>query len=90
MGSAAALFKGAVTKEQQKQALDGFRAPLGKMVSRKVKSRQYTEKLPGAPDGKYVVIEFETVFEQKSEAIETVNPTLDPDGSWRVAGYSIR
>src|SRR5262245_14693578 len=69
---ASKLFRGAVTQEQWVQALKGTRAPLGKVVSRKIKSRQYTEKLPGAPDGKYVVIQFDTVFENKPSAVETV------------------
>ena len=68
----------------------GCAGPLGNLVSRKVKSREYTEKLPGAPDGKYVVIQYETVFEKKSSAIETVTPMVDPDGAWRVSGYFIR
>jgi opacity protein-like surface antigen len=87
---AARLFKGAVTKEQWTQALAGVRPPLGKVVSRKVLSRQYAEKLPGAPDGKYVTIQYETVFENKASAVETITPMLDPDGAWRVSGYFIR
>jgi hypothetical protein len=87
---AAKLFKGAVTKEQWKQAAAGVRGPLGKLVSRKVKSREYTEKVPGGPDGKYVVIQYETAFENKASAIETVMPMIDPDGAWRVSGYFIR
>ena len=87
---AAKLFKGGVTKEQWKQAAAGVRTPLGKVVSRKLKAREYTEKLPGAPDGKYVVIQFDTVFEKKAAAVETVTPMVDPDGVWRVSGYFIR
>ncbi len=87
---AAALFKGALTKEQWAQMLPGVRNPLGKVISRKVASRQYAEKMPGAPDGKYVVIRFETVFEKKASAVETVVPMLDPDGVWRVSGYFIK
>jgi hypothetical protein len=87
---AAELFKGAVTKEQWRQAASGARKPLGKLVSRKLKSRQYMEQMPGAPDGKYVVIQFDAVFENKSAAVETVTPMLDPDGTWRVSGYYIR
>src|SRR4030042_1345145 len=60
---AAKLFKGAVTKEQWTQALAGVWPPLGKVISRKVTSRQYSEKVPGFPDGKYVTIQYETVFE---------------------------
>lgn len=87
---AAKLFKGAVTKDQWKQAAAGVRGPLGKVISRKVKSREYKEKVPGAPDGKYVIVQFDTVFEKKSSAVETVTPMLDPDGKWRVSGYFIR
>ena len=46
--------------------------------------------LPGAPDGKYVVIQYDTVFENKSSAVETIIPMADPDGAWRVSGYFIR
>ncbi len=87
---AAKVFKGAVTKEQWTGAIAGVRPPLGKVVSRKVTSRQYTEKLPGAPEGKFVVIQYETVFENRASAVETVTPMLDPDGVWRVSGYFIR
>jgi hypothetical protein len=87
---AAKLFKGAVTKEQWTQALAGVRPPLGKVISRKAMSRQYSEKMPGAPDGKYVTIQYETVFENKASAVETITAMVDPDGVWRVSGYFIR
>ncbi|HXV64310.1 MAG TPA: DUF4019 domain-containing protein, partial [Vicinamibacteria bacterium] len=56
-GQAAALFRSAVSTDQWSQQLRAARAPLGSLVSRKVKSKQYAESLPGAPDGKYVVIQ---------------------------------
>lgn len=88
--AAAELFKGAVTKDQWSQSLAGTRPPLGKVISRKVTSRQYSEKVPGAPDGKYVIIQYESAFEKKATAVETITPMLDPDGTWRVSGYFIR
>jgi len=36
------------------------------------------------------VIQFDAVFENKSSAVETVTPMLDPDGVWRVSGYFVR
>jgi Protein of unknown function (DUF4019) len=87
---AATLFKGAVTVEKWEQAVGGVRAPLGKLVSRKVESRKYLEQVPGGPDGKYVVLRFETVFRNKASAIETVTPMVDPDGVWRVSGYFVK
>ena len=87
---AAKAFKGAVPKEQWTRMLAGVRPPLGKVVSRKLASRQYGENIPGAPEGKYVTIQYETAFENKPSAVETVTPMLDPDGVWRVSGYYIR
>jgi len=46
--------------------------------------------MPGAPDGKYVAIQYEAVFEEKASGVETITPMLDPDGVWRVSGYFIR
>ena len=87
---AAEYFKNAVKPDQWEQAVQAVRKPLGKLVSRKVKSATFKTALPGAPDGQYVVIEFETSFENKKSAIETVTPMLDKDGKWRVSGYYIK
>jgi len=87
---AATLFKKAVTKEKWEQAMKQVREPLGKLLSRKVKSATYTTTLPGAPDGEYVVIQFETSFANKKSAVETVTPMMDTDGKWHVSGYFIR
>lgn len=87
---AASLFRNAITQDQWKQAARGVRDPLGKVVSRKVTSRQFTEHLPGAPDGRYVVLQYDTVFANKASAVETITPMLDTDGAWRVSGYFIK
>jgi hypothetical protein len=87
---ASGLFKAAVTKEQWQDSLKAFRIPLGKVLVRKLKSKQYTRTLPGVPDGEYVVIQYETTFEKKQSAIETITPMLDKDGNWRVSGYYIK
>jgi hypothetical protein len=87
---AAALFKGAMTQEKWRLAVNGARRPLGKVISRKLKSREYTTTVPDAPAGQYVVIQFETAFERRHDTVETVTPMLDPDGSWRVSGYHVR
>jgi hypothetical protein len=88
--SASGYFKKAVTKKQWEQQIQAVREPLGKTVSRTVKSKQYTTTLPGAPDGEYVVIQFDSSFTNKKTAVETVTPMLDKDGMWRVSGYYIK
>jgi opacity protein-like surface antigen len=87
---AAELFRNAVTKEVWKQQLGAVRGPLGAVGKRTLRSTTFTRSLPGAPDGEYVVIQYDTSFANKTSAIETVTPMRDPDGVWRVSGYYIR
>ncbi len=87
---AADYFKGAVSTEQWQQTMEAVRKPLGNTVSRVLKSKRYHTSLPGAPDGEYVVIQFNTSFDNKKSAIETVTPMKDEDGKWRVSGYYIK
>ena len=88
--SSAALFKAAITKLDWEKAVKSARFPLGALKSRKLKSATFTRRLPGAPDGEYVVIQFDAQFENKAAAIETVTPMREKDGSWRVSGYYIK
>lgn len=87
---AAELFRKAVPKATWAAQLEGVRAPLGKLETRRVKSTQAATSLPGAPDGHYVVIQFDAAYANKKSAVETVTPVLEKDGAWRVSGYYIR
>jgi hypothetical protein len=88
--ASASLFRNAISSDAWCQASMAARTPLGAMRTRKVKSATFMTTAPGAPDGKYVVIVFDTTFEKKATAQETVTPMLDADGTWRVSGYYIR
>ena len=97
---AAKAFKGAVKQAEWSQMAGGARAPLGKMASRKLKSREYTEKAPTTRviggrvytlgEGRYVILHYDAAFESKPAAVETITVMADPDGAWRVSGYLIR
>jgi hypothetical protein len=87
---AAAYFRNSVSEQKWEQAAQGVRKPLGELISRKVKTAMYKTSLPGAPDGEYVVMQFESSFANKKSAVETVTTVLDKAGKWRVVGYFIR
>ena len=87
---AAGSFKTAVSKQQWENAIGPVRKPLGELISRKLKSATYAKSLPGAPDGEYVVLQFDASFANKKDAIETVTPMLEKDGTWKVSGYFIK
>jgi len=86
----AEIFRRAVTSDGWEQKMSIHREPLGKLISREVKSAKYRTTLPGAPDAEYVVITFEASYENKKSAIETVTPMKEKDGTWRVSGYYLR
>ena len=87
---ASAFFQGAVTQKVWENAMESARKPIGKLVSREVKTAQSVTALPGAPDGQYVVMQFETSFANKKSAIETVTFMQEKDGQWKSAGYFIK
>ncbi len=87
--TAAEYFRNNVKQDQWEQVMKGVREPLGKALSRTLKSTRYSTSLPGAPDGQYVVIKYQASFENKKWTVETVTPVLEKDGTWKVSGYFI-
>ncbi len=88
--NASSAFKHAISQQQWQDALTIVRRPLGKLEKRELKSAEYKTSLSGAPDGEYVVLIFNTVFENKKAAVETVTMTPEKNGEWRSIGYFIR
>ena len=87
---ASAIFQGGVTETAWENSMNTFRKPLGDLVSRNLKSAQAMTELPGAPDGHYVLMQFDTAFANKKSAVETVTFMLEKDGKWKAAGYYIK
>lgn len=87
--NAGALLKKQLTPQAWEDAASGARRPLGAVRSRTLRAAQHATSLPGAPDGEYVVLQFDSVFEKKAAGVETLTTVLE-DGTWRVVGYFIR
>jgi hypothetical protein len=90
----APYYRSVFFKEKWDAWLVNTRLPLGVVKSRTLAWKKYRTDLDLAPKGEYVVIMFKTVFENmpkgQKEQIETVVPMLQRDGTWRVAGYTIK
>jgi hypothetical protein len=96
---AAPALKSAIKQAEWSETAGSARAPLGRLGSRTLKSREYTEKAPTTRviggrayswgNGRYVILHYEAAFANKTSAAETVTAMADSDGAWRVAGYSI-
>ncbi len=87
---AAPFFKERVGEEEWVKMVSLVRSPFGALKSRELMNANYVTSLPGAPDGEYVVIQFQASFANKAEAVETVTPMKDDKGTWRVSGYYIK
>ncbi|HYM27984.1 MAG TPA: DUF4019 domain-containing protein [Steroidobacteraceae bacterium] len=88
--TAAERFRNGISRSDWVQTASHVRDPLGALKSRHLVSATATHALPGAPDGDYVVIRYASSFAAKAAAVETVIPIKEPDGRWRVSGYSIK
>ena len=87
---AGTAFKGAVTSETWQNAVKSARGRFGAFKSRTLKSAMPATKLPNAPDGEYVVFQFDAIYEQNAATAELVTAAREKDGSWRVVGYFIK
>lgn len=88
--AAASLLKKQIPKEAWIQQVEGLLSSVGMVKNRIITGAEYRTELPGAPDGKYVVIQYRSSYMKKQEAVETVTPMLDEDGQWRVSGYFLK
>ena len=87
---AAALFRQRVKKAEWQKSVGAVRGETGAMKTRELESTKAEHRLPGVPDGDYVVLTYRSSFAQYPSATETVATTRDADGRWRVAGYFVK
>jgi len=94
--SASEYMKQSIRQKEWERSLADMLEPLGKTVSRKLKTVQSETGLPGAPcfkcfrDRRYFIISYETSFENNTSVTETLTPMADSDGKWRIFDYHIR
>ncbi|HTD07151.1 DUF4019 domain-containing protein [Undibacterium sp.] len=86
----AKLFQAAVSKTKWESTIQSARSPFGTMKARTLMSAVYMQTLPGAPEGEYVVIQYDSQFTKNAHTIETVTPMREKDGTWKVSGYFIK
>ncbi len=88
--TSAERFRADIERVKWETTIQSARAPLGLIVSRKVRTVAFTRSLANAPEGEYVVVQFDSRFQNRALAAETVTSEREKDGTWRVAGYWIR
>ena len=87
--SAGSFFRSQIDEAKWAAMVQPLRQKLGAVSSRSVKGVQSARTLPGVPDGDYKIIQFNTAFANKADAVETVILARE-GGDWKVEGYFIR
>lgn len=85
--AAAPYLERAAAEKQWEASMNQVRKPLGNVLARRRKSATETTTALG---DHCVVIQYDTSFEHKESATETVTVMPEQDGQWKVAGYFIQ
>lgn len=86
---AGTIFRSQISGDDWASAIVPVRKPLGAVLSRALASATRAASLPGAPEGEYEILVFQTDFAARKGAKETVVLAREPTG-WGVSGYFIR
>ena len=88
--AAGAVFQAAVSQKDWTAALDQARTPYGALTRRTLADARATRTLPGAPEGDYVVLQYQSSFANRPTVTETVIVMRETDGNWKTITYVIR
>lgn len=83
-------FQTLVSQTQWVDQMQNLRKQFGSVQKREVRSARQGTALPDAPVGECYVVQFNTSFQKKESAIETVMMHQSVNGEWRAAQYFVR
>ena len=83
------IFQARVSRSDWVEKIKAVRDPLGSNQVRNIRQCSEHETLPGAPDGIYAVLLFDSIFKNKRECIEKI-VIENTDQKWRVVGYFVQ
>ncbi len=87
--AAGAIFRAQLTVEDWTKMISGVRDNLGLVLSRSHIGTRRISDLKSVPKLEHIELQFQTEFNNKAEALETIVLTSE-DGRWNVNGYFIR
>lgn len=84
-----ALLKDVITRPQWIAAMKAIRRPLGYVSARKLVNQELLKGLPNGTKGEFVKMRFQTSFQAKSSATETLLLMPNVRGDWLVISYEV-
>lgn len=86
----AKLFQQTITRDEWKKVMDAVRKPLGNLSNRNVLDQRTASNPKGLPEGDYMVLFYNSSFQNKSSAYELITMMKESDGQWRVLTYQVQ
>jgi len=86
---AAKSFQQWITSDEWQKKAAADRTQMGHRTSRKLKELKASNSAKGMAAGQYVYVKYQSTFENKKTATETITTVLEGDGVWRVASYTV-
>lgn len=86
--AAAPEFQSGISQDDWAAAVQQVHGQVGKIQSRELLQSQYRTSLPNAPEGEYVVIQYQSVFSGLPQAMEMIVMSKS-NGEWKAAGYQV-
>jgi hypothetical protein len=83
-------FRESVQQDQWEKIIWSVRTPLGKVISRELKTKIYKKESPGEPQGRYIIIQYATSFQNKNTTTKEIVDLFDNNGRWIVSGYHLK
>ncbi len=87
--NAASVFQQGMSQADATKRIQSVRDRLGALKTRTYDAATLTKSLPGMPDGDYAIVRFQSSFENKAEALESLT-LVSEGGTWKVGGYFIK
>lgn len=84
------LFQKTMREHEWTVFLQKVRKPLGKVKSRQMIDQRTAENPKGLPKGEYMVLFYNTSFDNKAQAYELVTLMQEQDGQWKILSYQVQ
>lgn len=85
--AAGSFFQAETTADEWASVVEPLRQPLGTVAERRLVTVQRADSLPGAPEGEYEVLQFQTKFEGREKLVLETVVMLSGQNGWEVTGY---
>jgi hypothetical protein len=83
------LIRTKLDRETFASKVEKTRNGFGALQGRELIDASYTNSVPGAPEGQYVILHYHANFTNRPDEVETVTLAF-AKGYWRIVGYYIK